>query len=330
MKLCLRRREFIAGLGGAAAWPLAVGAQQQAMPFIGYLGASSAGSSRVELEDFRQGLANEGFVEGRNVAIEYRWTEGRNDRFPVLVKELVARHVAVMVANTNAGGIAAKAATSTIPIVFQMGGDPVKFGFVSSLNRPGGNLTGVANLTDVLIKKRLELLHELVPNATVIAVLLNPNNPDIDTRVRDVQAAAQTIRQQIHILMASTPGEIDTAFSTLSERGFGALLVHSDAFLSEQRRQQIITLAAHHRVPAGFELRSIVEAGGLMSYGANRTEVYRQLGVYAGRILKGETPADLPVVQPTGFELVLNLIVAKALGLKVPTTLLAIADEIIE
>jgi putative ABC transport system substrate-binding protein len=325
----IKRREFIAGLGGAAAWPV-VARAQQAVPFIGYLGASSAEPSRVELEGFRQGLADAGFFEGHNVAIEYRWTEGRNDRFPVLATELVARHVAVMVANTNAGVVAAKAATSTIPIVFQMGADPVKFGFVASLNRPGGNLTGVANLTDVLIKKRLELLHELVPNATVIAVLLNPNNPDIGTRVRDVQAAAQTLGQQIHVLMASTPGEIDTAFSTLSERGFGALLVHSDAFLSEQRRQQIITLAAHHRVPAGFELRSIVEAGGLMSYGADRTEVYRQMGVYTGRILKGEKLTDLPVVRPTKFELVINLKTAKALGLTIPETFLATADEVIQ
>ena len=184
-----------------------------------------------------------------------------------------------------------------------MGGDPVKFGFVASFNRPGGNLTGVAALNDVLIKKRLELLHELVPNATVIAVLLNPANPDIDTRVRDVQAAAQAIGQQIHVLMASTPSEIDTAFATLADRRFGALLVHGDAFLGEERRQQIIALAAHQGVPAGYEVRSIVEAGGLMSYGANRTEVYRQLGVYAGRIIKGEKPADLPVVQPTRFEL---------------------------
>ena len=300
------------------------------MPVVGYLGASSAGSTRIELEEFRHGLADAGFVEGRNVTIEYRWAEGRNDRFPGLATELVARQVAVMVVNSNAAGLAAKAATSTIPIVFMMGGDPVKFGFVASFNRPGGNLTGVAVLTDVLIKKRLELLHELVPNATVIAVLLNPANPDIDTRVRDVQAAAQAIGQQIHVLMASTPREIDTAFATLAERRFGALLVHADAFLSEERRQQIIALAAHHGVPAGYELRSIVEAGGLMSYGANRTEVYRQVGVYAGRILKGEKPAELPVVQPTKFELVLNLIVAKALGLGVPLTLLATADEVIE
>jgi putative ABC transport system substrate-binding protein len=325
----LRRREFITVLGGAAAWPLAARAQHRAMPVIGYLGPASAGTTRVDLDEFRQGLADAGFVEGHNVTVEYRWAEGRNDRLPALAAELVARQVTVIVVSSNAGGLVAKAATS-IPIVFMMGGDPVKFGFVASLNRPGGNLTGVVGLTDVLIKKRLELLHELVPHAAAIAVLLNPSNPDIDTRLRDVQAAAQAIGQEIHVLMASTPGEIDTAFATLAERRFGALLVQDDPFLSDQRRQRIIALAAHHRVPAGFEQRSIVEAGGLMSYGASRTERYRQVGVYTGRIIKGEKPADLPVVQPTKFELVLNLIVAKALGLTVPPTLLAIADEVIE
>jgi putative ABC transport system substrate-binding protein len=325
-----QRREFITLLGGAAAWPVAARAQQPAMPVIGYLGPTSVGSTRVDLDGFRQGLADAGFVEGRNVTIEYRWAEGRNDRLPALATELVARQVAVMAVNSNAAGVAAKAATSTIPIVFQMGGDPVKFGFVASLNRPGGNLTGVAILSDVLIKKRLELLHELVPDSAVIAILLNSSNPDIDTRLRDVQSAAQAIGQQIHVLMASTPGEIDAAFATLAERRFGALLVQNDPFLSDQRRQQIIALATRHGVPAGFEQRSIVEAGGLMSYGVSRIEASRQIGVYVGRILKGEKPADLPVVRPTKFELALNLIVAKALGLTVPPTLLATADEVIE
>jgi putative ABC transport system substrate-binding protein len=235
-----------------------------------------------------------------------------------------------MVANSNAAAFAARAATSTIPIVFSMGGDPVKFGFVTSLNRPAGNLTGAVDLTDVLIKKRLELLHELVPKAAVIAVLLNPSNPDIDTRVRDVRAAAEAIGQRIEILMASTPGEIDAAFARLAEQRIGALLVHNDPFLSDQRRLQIIALAARHGVPAGFQQRSIVEVGGLMSYGASRTETVRQVGVYAGRILKGEKPADLPVVLPTKFDLAVNLITAKAIGLEVPATLLAIADEVIE
>jgi putative tryptophan/tyrosine transport system substrate-binding protein len=326
----MKRRELISLLGAAAAWPLAARAQQPAMPVIGYLGTPSAISARVDLEGFRQGLTDSGFVEGRNVMIEYRWAEGNNERLPALASELVARNVAVIVVTSNSGALAAKAATATIPIVFSIGGDPVKFGFAASANRPGGNLTGIAGLADVLIKKRLELLHELVPNASVIAVLLNPSNPDSETRLRDVQSAAQTIGQQIHILTASTATEIDTAFSTLSERRFGALLVQNDPFLSDQRRQQIIALAARHGVPAGFEQRAIVEAGGLMSYGANRTEIFRQVGIYAGRILKGDKPADLPAMQPTKFELVFNLIAAKALGLQIPDKLLALADEVIE
>jgi putative tryptophan/tyrosine transport system substrate-binding protein len=287
-------------------------------------------STRIDLDGFRQGLAESGFAEGRNVGIEYRWAEGRNDRMPSLAAELVARQVAVMVVTSNSGALAAKAATATLPIVFSVGGDPVRLGFVASLNRPGGNLTGVAILTDVLIKKRLELLHELVPIATVIGVLLNPSNPDIETRLHDVRAAAQAIGQQIHLLLASTVSEIDAAFATVSERRFGALLVQNDPFLVDQRRQQVIALAARYGVPAGFEHRAAVEAGGLMSYGANRIEMTRQVGLYFGRILRGEKPADLPVALPTKFELVVNLIVAKALRLEVPPTLLARADEIIE
>jgi putative ABC transport system substrate-binding protein len=297
---------------------------------VGYLGTGSAGPSGIELDGFRQGLADAGFVDGRNVTVEYRWAKGRNDRLPALAAELIARQVAVMVVTSNSGALAAKAATSSIPIVFSVGGDPVKLGLVASFNRPGSNLTGIAVLTDVLIKKRLELLHELVPDASVIAVLFNPSNPDIETRLRDVQAAALAIGQQIHVLMASTAGEIDNAFATLAERRFDALLVHSDPFFAEQRRQQINVLATRHRVPASFEQRAIAEAGGLMSYGPNRTEAYHQVGFYAGRILKGAKPADLPVTQPTKFELVLNLIVARALGIDVPPTLLATADEVIE
>jgi putative tryptophan/tyrosine transport system substrate-binding protein len=326
----MRRREFITLLGSAAAWPLEARAQQSAMPVIGYLGTASAGSTRTDLAGFHQGLARAGFVEGRDVVIEYRWAEGRYDRLPALATELVAQQVAVLIVTSNAAGLAAKAATSTIPIVFAIGGDPVKFGFVASLNRPGGNLTGVVVLGEVLIKKRLELLHELVPNASVIAVLVNPSNPDTETRLRDVQVAAQAIGQEIHVLMASTAGEIETAFAAMAERHFGALLVQNDPFLSDQRRQQIIALAGRHGVPAGFEQRSLVEAGGLMSYGPSRTEVFHQVGLYAGRILKGEKPSDLPVIQPTKFELVLNLIVAKALGLDVPDKMLALADEVIE
>jgi putative ABC transport system substrate-binding protein len=324
----VKRRDFITLLGGAAAWP--VGARAQTMPVIGYLGTSSAPSTRIDLDGFRQGLADVGLVEGRNVAIEYRWAEGLNDRLAALATDLVARRVAVMVVTSNSGVLAAKAATTTTPIVFLMGGDPVKFGVAASLNRPGSNLTGIATLADVLIKKRLELLHELVPTPTVIGVLYNPSNPDIEARLRDVQAAAQALGRQIHMLMASTVDEIDTALVTVTEKRFGALLVQNDPFFVQQRRQQIIMLATRHGVPTGFEERAAVEAGGLMSYGANRTEVFRRMGLYAGRILRGEKPADLPVTQPTKFELVLNLIVAKALGLKVPATLLASADEVIE
>jgi len=325
----MNRRKFITVLGSAAAvWPLAARAQQPELPVIGYLGNASAASARIDLDGFRQGLADAGFVEGRNVGLEYRWAEGINDRR--LASELVARGVAVMVVTSNSGALAAKAATSTIPIVFSMGADPVRLGFVTSFNRPGSNFTGIAILADVLIKKRLELLHELVPKASVIAVLLNPSNPDSETRLRDVQAAAEALGQKIHVLMASTAGEIDTAFATLAERRFGALLVHNEPFLSNQRRQQIIALAARHGVPTGFEQRVIVEAGGLMSYGPERTEAYHQVGVYTGRILKGERPADLPVQTPTKYELVINLKTAKVLGLTVPRTMLARTDEVIE
>jgi putative tryptophan/tyrosine transport system substrate-binding protein len=325
----MRRREFIAGLGSAAAWPL-VARGQRAMPVIGYLGTGSAGSTTIDLEGFRQGLANAGFVDGRNLTIEYRWAEGRDDRLPALAADLITRQVAVMVTTSNSGALAAKAATSSIPIVFSMGGDPVRLGLVASLNHPGSNLTGIAVLSDILIKKRLQLLKDLVPNAAVIAVLLNPSNPETETRQRDVQIAAQAIGQQIYVLMASTAGEIDNAFATLAERRFDALLVGSDFLLSFERRQQIIALATRHGVAAGFEYRFIVEEGGLMSYGPNRTEIYRQVGFYAGRIVKGEKPADLPVVEPTKLELVINLKTAKALGLTIPETLLATADEVIQ
>jgi putative tryptophan/tyrosine transport system substrate-binding protein len=324
----MRRREFIAAVGSAAVWPIVVRAQQ-GIPVIGYLGTASAESTGIDLDGFRRGLADAGFVDGRNVTIEYRWA-GRDDRLPALAADLITRQVAVMVVTSNSGALAAKAATSSIPIVFSMGGDPVRLGLVASLNRPGSNLTGIAVLSDILIKKRLQLLKDLVPNAAVIAVLLNPSNPETETRQRDVQIAAQAIGQQIYVLMASTAGEIDNAFATLAERRFDALLVGSDFLLSFEGRQQIIALATRHGVAAGFEYRFIVEEGGLMSYGPNRTEIYRQVGFYAGRILQGEKPADLPVVEPTKLELVINLKTAKALGLTTPETLLATADEVIQ
>jgi putative ABC transport system substrate-binding protein len=275
----MRRREFIAGLGSAVAWPV-VARAQQAMPVIGYLGTGSAGSTTIDLEGFRQGLATAGFVDGRNLTIEYRWAEGHDDRLPALAADLITRQVAVMVVTSNSGALAAKAATSSIPIVFSMGGDPVRLGLVASLNRPGSNLTGIAVLSDILIKKRLQLLKDLVPNAAVIAVLLNPSNPETETRQRDVQIAAQAIGQRIYVLMASTAGEIDNAFATLAERRFDALLVGSDFLLSFEGRQQIVALATRHGVAAGFEYRFIVEESGLMSYGPNRTEIYRQVGFY--------------------------------------------------
>jgi putative tryptophan/tyrosine transport system substrate-binding protein len=323
------RRQFIAGLGGAVAWPLVAPAQQPAMPVIGYLGTGSAGSTGIDLDGFRQGLADAGFVDGRNLTIKYRWAEGRDDRLPALAAEFITQQVAVIVVTSNSGALTAKAARSTIPIVFSMGGDPVRLGLVDSLNRPGSNLTGIAVLSDILIKKRLQLLKELVPNAPFIAVLLNPSHPVTETRRRDVQVAAQAIGQKISVLMASTAGEIDNAFATLAERRFDALLVGSDGFLGS-RRQQIIALAIRHGVATGFESRIMAEAGGLMSYGHKRTEAGRQAGIYTGRILKGEKPADLPVIQPTKFELVINLTTAKALGLTIPETLLATADEVIQ
>jgi putative ABC transport system substrate-binding protein len=325
------RRDFLTLLGGAAAtWPLAAQAQQPNMPTVGLIGTSSATAMQPELTGFRRGLNDAGYAEGRNVAIEYRWAEGRYEQFPALVADLVRRQVNVLVPTSNAAALAAEAETATIPVVFQIGADPVRFGLVASLNRPGGNFTGFTALNDVLIKKRLELLHELAPAAATIAVLLNPTNPDSETRLKDVQAAALAIGQKIQVLMASTAGEIDAAFAALVAHQAGAILIQNDPFLSDQRRGQILTLALRQGVPAGFEQRTIVEAGGLMSYGANRPDMFRQLGTYSGRVLKGERPADLPVQQPTKFELAINLTTAKALGLSVPQSLLAVADEVIE
>ena len=331
----MQRREFITLLGGAAAaasvsWPLAALAQQPAVPVIGVLGSASADASRFDLAAFQQGLRENGYVEGRNLAMEHRWAEGRIDRLPAMAVELVRRPVALILANANAAALAAKAATSTIPVVFVMGGDPIKFGVVASLNRPGGNMTGAALLVDVLIKKRLELLHQLVPTATTIAFLINPTNPDVETRLRDAQAAAVALSLQLPVLRASNPSEIEAAFASLAGGPVGAVLIQNDPYLSDQQSDQIIALAARHRVPAGFEQRKNAEAGGLMSYGADRAAVYRQVGTYAARILKGDKPADLPVQQPTKFELVITLKAAKALGITVPPLLFARADEVIE
>jgi putative tryptophan/tyrosine transport system substrate-binding protein len=327
----MRRREFITLLGGtaAAAWPRAARAQQPAMPVIGFLHPSSTDTAR--LRPFRQGLKDAGFIEGENVAIEYRWADDQADRLPALAAELVQRRVAVIAA---IGGIpsalAAKAATTTIPIVFLVGIDPVRLGLVASLARPGGNLTGINAFNTELAAKRLELLRELVPGAIRIAVLVDPTNvPGTDSTLRDVGAAARAMGLQIHVLKASSSLELDAAFASLVSERSDALFVGSTPFLFD-RRVQLAQLAARHAVPAIYQDRHHAEVGGLMSYGASLADAYRHVGVYTGRILKGAKPADLPVVQSTKFELVINVPTARMLGLTVPDKLLATADEMIE
>jgi putative tryptophan/tyrosine transport system substrate-binding protein len=324
----MRRREFIVALGGAAAWPLAASAQQPPIPVIGFL--NSLSSDWPYLAAFREGLKEIGYVEGQNVAIEYRWAEGHYDRLPGLAADLVRRQVALIAATGgDPSALAAKSATTTIPIVFNVAEDPVKAGLVTSLNRPGGNMTGVSMLTAAMDEKRLELLHELVPRAAVIVVLVNPNFSEAGTESRIVDAAARVLNRQIQILNASNDRDIDVAFAALAQQHVGALLVASDPFFFT-RREQLVALAARHAIPTIYFVREFVVAGGLMSYGANFATLYRQLGVYAGRIIRGEKPADLPVVQPTKFEFVINLKTAKSLGLAIPPSLLALADEVIE
>jgi putative ABC transport system substrate-binding protein len=328
--LGMRRREFISLLGGAAAaWPLAARAQQPAMPVIGFLSGTSPETAR--LRAFRQGLKDAGFIEGENVAIEYRWADDQTDRLPALAAELAQRRVAVIAA---IGGIpsalAAKAATTTIPIVFLVGVDPVRLGLVSSLPRPGGNLTGINVINSELASKRLELLRALVPGAIRIGVLVDPTNASgTDATLRDVGAAARTMGLQIQVLNASTSLELDAAFATLVRERSAALIVGSTPFFFD-RRVQLALLAARHAAPAIYQDRHHAEVGGLISYGASLGDAYRHVGVYAGRILKGAKPADLPVVQPTRFELVINVSTARMLGLTVPDALLATADEVIE
>jgi putative tryptophan/tyrosine transport system substrate-binding protein len=327
----MRRRNFISLLGGAAvAWPLAARAQQPTMPVIGFLGSESPDLFAGRLRAFRQGLDEAGFVESRNVAIEYRWARGEYDRLPVLAADLVRQSVIVMVATTTPAVLAAKAATMTIPIVFLTGSDPVEVGLVASLNRPGGNMTGVSNLTVEIGAKQLELLHELVPAATLIALLVNPATPVLaDTLSSGLQTAARAIRQQILVISASTERDLDMAFTTIVEQRVGALVVGNDPFFNA-RPDQLVALASRHAVPAIYPYREFAAAGGLMSYGSNLVDPYRLVGVYTGRILKGEKPSDLPVQQSTKVELVINLKTAKALGLTFPITLLGRADEVIE
>ena len=326
----MRRREFITLVGGTAtAWPLAARAQQPPIPMVGFLAGETPSRFAARVRAFSQALNEAGYVEGHNVAIEYRWAEGQMERLPALATDLTQQRVAVLVAVGNAAALAAKAATTTIPTVFAVGEDPVRLGLVASLARPGGNLTGINFFASELAAKRLELLRELVPGAVRVAVLVNPVNPNLETTSRDVEAAAHTMGLKIRIGNASTIDELDAAFTTFAREQSDALFVGPDPFFLA-RRVQLALLAARHGVPATYTLREFVEAGGLMSYGGNITDAYRQVGAYVGRILRGDKPADLPVVQSSKFELVINRQSARMLGLAVPHKLLVAADEVIE
>jgi putative tryptophan/tyrosine transport system substrate-binding protein len=326
----MKRRDFITLLGGSAAWPLAVTAQQPAMPVIGFLAGASPDAYSVSTASFLQGLKETGYVERRNVAIEYRWAEDHYDRLPGLAADLVHRKVAVIATFDTASSLAAKAATAMTPIVFSMGADPIKIGLVNSLARPGGNVTGMSHLINALSSKRLGLLRELVPTAATFGLLVDPTNPNTEFETADMQAAVDLLGYKLVVASASTTSEVDMAFTTLTQQRIDALAVAAQGFFLGDRNHQLAELALHHRIPAIYAFRESAVAGGLISYEGSRTEAYHQGGIYTGRILKGDKPADLPVQIPTKFELVINLRTANALGLTIPPGILAIANEVIE
>jgi putative ABC transport system substrate-binding protein len=327
----LKRRDFIAILGGTAAtWPLAARAQQAPIPAVGFLHSASARNYELQVNGFREGLANAGYVEGRNVAVEYRWAENQIDRLPALAGELVRRQVAVIAAcGSPAAALAAKSATASIPIVFETGADPVQLGLVASLNHPGGNITGITNVSGELVAKRVGLLRELVPSAASIAALVNPTRPGVDTQSAQIQEAARAIGLPLHIVKAASEYDLDAAFSSLAQLKVGGLVMTADSLFTD-RGHQIIALAKRYAVPMMYEFRHFVVAGGLFSYGPDPHDSYRQTGNLVGRILKGEKPADLPVMRPSKFELVINMKTAKALGIEVPNSMQLLADEVIE
>jgi putative ABC transport system substrate-binding protein len=327
----MRRREFITMIGGLAAWPLAVRAQQRVLPVVGFVNVASVkGGYAPFLSAFLKGLSEAGYVDGQNVTIEYRWAEGRADRLSALVADLVQRRVNVIAATSTQAALAAKAANTTIPIVFEMASDPVRLGLVASLNRPGGNITGVTNATVGIAPKRLQLLHELVPTASVMALLVNPANPTLaETNTKELQAAARALGLELHVLNASTERDFDEVFTKLIQLRAGGLVIGPDTFFTSQK-EQLAALAVRHAVPTIYQTREFALAGGLLSYGADTADAYRLTGNYVGRVLRGEKPADLPVQQATKIELYINLKTAKALGVTVPNTLIGRADEVIE